>query len=371
METLQAPGTPPAPPRIAGGCPAPARRGELDVLRALVVVGLVFFHSAVIFGAGEFPVKADDRAPVATVFFAFGATWGMPLLFRDLGDGRLVLAAVTQRDRVRARTAPETGGAAAGRAAHPGAAPGLPGPAPRRRPGPRCRFYARFWDVRPALDFPFVLKAAPRRPVRDGHLWFLVCLLGFSLVLLPGLTLLRRPRGRLVELAAGSLARPGGILLPAVPLVAVEVLLGSEVGHGGWNHGQLRAVPRLRLPRRRRRSGSARRYRRTSAARDGPRRAVVRGRRRRVRHRQRHGDPFSDMDPLAMAFRLLKSRRRLAVGGRHPGPGPRPPRAARNAGHAGIGTGQRRAPPRRHLNDAVLPFYVLHETVVVATPLSS
>ena len=44
-------------------------------------------------------------------------------------------------------------------------------------------FYARFWDVRPALDFPFVLTAAPDGVFETGHLWFLVCLLGFSLVL--------------------------------------------------------------------------------------------------------------------------------------------------------------------------------------------
>jgi peptidoglycan/LPS O-acetylase OafA/YrhL len=39
----------------------PTRRGDLDVLRALVVVGLALFHSAVIFGAGEFPVKAETE----------------------------------------------------------------------------------------------------------------------------------------------------------------------------------------------------------------------------------------------------------------------------------------------------------------------
>jgi peptidoglycan/LPS O-acetylase OafA/YrhL len=50
--------------------PSPPRRGELDVLRALVVVGLVFFHSAVIFGAGEFPVKAETEHRLATVFLA-------------------------------------------------------------------------------------------------------------------------------------------------------------------------------------------------------------------------------------------------------------------------------------------------------------
>jgi peptidoglycan/LPS O-acetylase OafA/YrhL len=65
----------------------PARRGELDVLRALVVVGLVFFHSAVIFGAGEFPVKTETEQRLATVCLAFGATWGMPLLFMISGMG--------------------------------------------------------------------------------------------------------------------------------------------------------------------------------------------------------------------------------------------------------------------------------------------
>jgi hypothetical protein len=46
-----------------------------------VVVGLVFFHTAVIFGAGEFPVKADAENHGVTVVLAFGATWGMLLLF--------------------------------------------------------------------------------------------------------------------------------------------------------------------------------------------------------------------------------------------------------------------------------------------------
>ena len=63
------------------------RRGELDLLRALVVTGLVFFHTAVIFGAGEFPIKAATENRAATVFLGFGATWGMPLLFLISGMG--------------------------------------------------------------------------------------------------------------------------------------------------------------------------------------------------------------------------------------------------------------------------------------------
>lgn len=88
MRTLQVPGTPPAPPRDSQPvAQAPGRRAELDVLRALVVVGLVFFHTTVIFGAGEFPIKAATENRVAAVFLGFGATWGMPLLFLISGTG--------------------------------------------------------------------------------------------------------------------------------------------------------------------------------------------------------------------------------------------------------------------------------------------
>ena len=67
-----------SPPRRVGGT---TRRDELDLLRALIVVGLVFFHTAVIFAAGEFPIKAGPENRAATVLLAFGAVWGMPLLF--------------------------------------------------------------------------------------------------------------------------------------------------------------------------------------------------------------------------------------------------------------------------------------------------
>jgi glucan biosynthesis protein C len=76
-----------------GGAPVPAgaaaadRRGDLDLLRGLVVVGLVFFHSAVIFGPGELPIKKTPENMGATLFVAFGATWGMPLLFMVAGMG--------------------------------------------------------------------------------------------------------------------------------------------------------------------------------------------------------------------------------------------------------------------------------------------
>jgi len=220
--------------RQVGGA---TRRSDLDLLRALVVVGLVFFHSAVIFGPGAFPVKAGAEYPLAAVFLAFGATWGMPLLFVISGIGSWYSlgsrgAAEFARERLRRLGVPLL--------------VGLLTLVPlqvylgRRRAGDTSSyadFSAHFWDVRPSLEFPFVVRADPAGGLFEtGHLWFLVCLLGFSLVLLPGLVLLGRPPGRrLIERLAGLLARPGGLLLPVLPLAAVEVLRGSETGHGGWN----------------------------------------------------------------------------------------------------------------------------------------
>jgi glucans biosynthesis protein C len=349
----------------------PARRGELDLLRALVVVGLVFFHTAVIFGAGEFPLKAATENQVATVFLAFGATWGMPLLFLISGMGvcyslRSRSPTAFARERLRRLGIPLVVGLLT-------LVPlqvylGL-----RRAgdPSSYASFYARFWDVRPSLsDFPFVVTAAPGTGVFEtGHLWFLVCLLAFSLLFLPGFTFLRAPRGiRLVERLAGLLARPGALLLLALPLAAVEILLGSEVGHGGWNHGSyalflaygfvVAADPSI--------SEAIQRQWRPAAAlavlgfvAAGAAYAAADPR----------GDPFTDMDPFTIAFRLLKSvdgwawvaaivgLARSRIASRHRSPAQtasdqrgRPSVVARLAAYA---------------NQAVLPIYVLHETVIV------
>jgi glucans biosynthesis protein C len=130
------------------------RRGELDLLRALVVVGLVFFHTAVIFGAGEFPVKAGPESRAATVVLAFGAVWSIPLLFLISGMGawyslRSRSLAAFARERLRRLGVPLLFGLLT-------LVPlqvylGL------RQAGDTSSyadFYAHFWDVRSSLDFP-------------------------------------------------------------------------------------------------------------------------------------------------------------------------------------------------------------------------
>jgi glucan biosynthesis protein C len=346
----------------------PTRRDELDLLRALVVVGLVFFHTAVIFGAGEFPIKAATENRAATVFLGFGATWGMPLLFLISGMGiwyslRSRSPAAFARERLRRLGVPLL--------------VGLLTLVPLQvylglrhagDPSSYASFYARFWDVRPALDFPFVLTAAPDGAFETGHLWFLVCLLAFSLVLLPGFVFLRAPQGgRLVQRLAKLLARPGGLLLLALPLAAVEVALGSETGHGGWNHGSyalLLAYGFLAAADSRIGEAFQRLWRPAAAL--GLLLFLATG--AAYAAADAHAEPFTGMDPLSMAFRLLKSADGwlwvvavvgLACDWSH---------RQRSAAQAAPDRPDRERLPRRlgtYANDAVLPFYVLHETVIV------
>jgi glucans biosynthesis protein C len=346
-----------------------SRRHELDLLRALVVVGLVFFHTAVIFGAGEFPVKAPAENRVATVFLGFGAIWGMPLLFLVSGMGiwyslRSRSVGVFAAERLRRLGVPLLVGLLT-------LIPLQVWLGQRRAGDPSsfADFYARFWDVRPTLDFPFVIRAAPDGVFETGHLWFLVCLLGFSLVLLPGFAWLRRPSGaRRLERLARLLARPVGLFLLALPIAAVEVLLGSEVGQGGWNNGSYALVlvcgylaaadPRI---------GEAFQRQWRSAAALGLLLFLATG--AAYGAADARAEPFTGMDASSMAFRLLKSidgwlwvvaivgLARAGIGRRRRSPAPtQPDRTDQASVLRRVGA---------YANEAVLPFYVLHETVIV------
>ena len=148
-----------------------ARRRELDLLRALVAVGLVFFHTAVIFGAGEFPVKAASEQEAVTVVLAFGATWGMPLLFLISGMGawyslRSRSAGTFARERLRRLGVPLLAGLLT-------LIPLQVYLGQRRAgdPGSYGEFLAHFWDVRPSPDFPFLVEADPDGGLfQTGHL---------------------------------------------------------------------------------------------------------------------------------------------------------------------------------------------------------
>ena len=63
------------------------RRQDLDLMRAAVVGGLIFFHTARIFDPLDFYVKDQPPNLALTLFVLFAGLWGMPLLFVVSGLG--------------------------------------------------------------------------------------------------------------------------------------------------------------------------------------------------------------------------------------------------------------------------------------------
>ncbi|MGW7364999.1 acyltransferase family protein [Streptomyces sp. NPDC054841] len=66
----------------------PGRRPELDAIRTLVVVGLVFFHSALVFDTrDDYYVKNADTTEATTIVAGLAVVWAMPMLFLIAGLG--------------------------------------------------------------------------------------------------------------------------------------------------------------------------------------------------------------------------------------------------------------------------------------------
>ncbi|MFD4522779.1 acyltransferase [Streptomyces sp. NPDC058470] len=216
--------------------PASGRRTELDAIRTLVVVGLVFFHSALVFATDtDFYVKNRDTTDAILVIAGFGVVWAMPMLFFVAGLGSW--------HSLRRRG---PGGFATERLLRLGVpllfatAALLPLPQWLREraadPGydeSYLRFLPRFFDVHLDLSaFPFVVQG---EYFETGHLWFVVLLLTFSLFLVPLARWFPVPRTqRLRDALARACERRGVVLLPALPLAVMSALTGLEEDYGGW-----------------------------------------------------------------------------------------------------------------------------------------
>ncbi|MFF0447615.1 acyltransferase family protein [Streptomyces sp. NPDC004609] len=349
------------------GATPPDRRPELDAIRLLVVVGLVFFHAALVFDErDDFYVKNDETTGLTMIGAGLGVVWAMPALFLIAGLGTWY--------SLRRRG---TGGFLKERLLRLGVPLVFTTltmmPVPQwlrlRAADPSydesyLRFLPRFYDVRfdPA-SFPFVVQG---EHFETGHLWFVVLLLAFSVLLaLPVYAFRGGGAARLRARAAEAVTRRGVVLLPALPIALISAVLGLEESYGGWSRWAyllffvcgfaLAADDRFRAAMRR----------------EAPLAAGIGG----VLFLAAlpgfltQDDPFTAMTPLAVTARTLfgltgwlwlvailglLDRRLLA---RRSSPAPASP-------PAGERSGRRRV--YAYLAAAVLPFYVLHQPVVVA-----
>ncbi|MGY1604853.1 acyltransferase family protein [Geodermatophilus sp. SYSU D00815] len=350
--------------RPASARPARADRWpQLDLARAVVVAGLIPFHAALVFAADDdFYVKDDRTTDVLVPLAAPVVVWAMPLLFLIAGVG--AWSSWRRRD-------------GAGFVRRRWTRIGVPlllgtvllVPLPvwlrlRTDPGyteSYAEFWPRFFRVRVDWsEFPFLLQpAADGRGFETGHLWFLVLLLLYSLAAVPVLRFLSGDRGArlLGRLGAAAERRPGGVLLPAVLTGAACALIGldegiaasNEVVYGLFFAGGvlLAAAPGLRA--------AARRSVRPAVL-VGVLALLAAGTLFLLRREVPGADPLLDRDLVSAVgracFGVAGWCATLAIVGALAAPRPEP-----------AAPGSRAA---AYARSAVLPWYVLHQPVVVA-----
>lgn len=346
----------------------PQRRPELDALRMLVVIGLVFFHSALVFDSeDDFYVKNAETSNVPTIVGGLGVVWAMPMLFLVAGFGawhslRRRGPAGFLVERLRRLGVPLLFALVTL----------LPVPQWLRRraadPGYHesyGHFWPRFFDVHlePA-KFPFVVQG---EDFETGHLWFVLLLLVFSLV--PALLVLRLPRGlgrRVLESLAEAAQRRGAILLPTVPVALICALVGLEKNYAAWHRWAyllfflygfvIAADERFRTAMRREAGWAA-----------GLGLALYLA---ALPGFLAADDPFTDRTALAIGARALYGAAGwcwlVGILGLLDRRGRRPARTDVARAPAAEGSPDRRTRVYGYLAAAVLPLYVLHQPIVVA-----
>lgn len=205
----------------------PERRHDLDWLRVLAMLAVFMFHCVHIFDPLDYHVKDAAGSQAALVIVGFMDAWLMPLFF--------LLSGAATWFSLQTRGAGAYVGERFTRLAVPlftvGALLLLPpqfywdGLTHGRGWGFAQACAAYFSTIGPNARGGFLMFWA-------GHLWFLYFLLVISLVCLPVVLLMKRKGGRgfLAWLSALS-DRWGGAFLPAIPLVALLLLLRPVPGY--------------------------------------------------------------------------------------------------------------------------------------------
>jgi len=209
-----------APSPEATLLPRPARRPDIDWVRALAVLLLVPYHAALVFGPsrGYHISTGEDYAPLMYPAGLVGQ-WHMPLLF--------VLAGMSTWFALNFRTAGQYAAERAKRLLVPLVFGTLVVVPPQmycqrlsegRFQGSYLDFYPHFFDgIYPSGNFTY------------NHLWFILYLVVFSMLSLPLLVRLNREAGRRFtsRLAAACETR-GLVFLFAMPVAITEIVFRAS-----------------------------------------------------------------------------------------------------------------------------------------------
>jgi peptidoglycan/LPS O-acetylase OafA/YrhL len=193
-----------------------------------------------------------------------------------------------------------------------------------------------------------------------GHLWFIVLLLTFSLMLAPAVRWVPHARtARWRDRLAVAARRPGAVLLPALPLALICAFVGLEEGFAAWSRWAylLFFLYGFVLASDERFGAALRRHARAAAVLGAV--AFAAGLPGFLRA---GGDPFTGTGVLQVTSRALYGLAGwcclVAILGLLDRPRPGPPAGGvPDPGPGGV---------YAYLATAALPFYVLHQPIVVA-----
>jgi len=218
-------------------------RRETYLMGMLIVLGLVFFHSAQIFSGPEFYVVNTQQSEVATLaanlLLGFANMWGMPLMMFVAGSA--IWFSLRKRtlgqfllNRVQRLVIPFITGIVL--IFPPQVWIGIKFHLPSYD-ADYWQFLRQFFEIRFSLRaFPAFIVGAPANTFwSTGYLWFLNYLFVYTLLLLPLLGYLRQESGQqLVSRLVSFLARPWVIFLLALPIGLIEAFLMTD-RTGQWN----------------------------------------------------------------------------------------------------------------------------------------
>lgn len=214
----------------------PERRYDIDWLRVLAMLSIFLFHCARFFNYDDWHVKNNQLDLGMSVFVSFVVLWIMPLFFLLSGEGSYFALSFRTSgkyitERFKRLVVPFLFGTFVvliplqvyiERVSH------------SQFVGSFIEFYPHYFDGFYALGGNFAWMGL--------HLWFLEFLFIFSLISLPLFLYLRNEAiKRRISRVAVFFKNPGAIFLLAVPLVIMELLVNLQpegIGmrdFGGWS----------------------------------------------------------------------------------------------------------------------------------------
>ena len=212
----------------------PQRLYYIDWLRVLAMLSIFFYHADRFFDSKDWHVKNVEHNIISSIHISFFSQWMMPLFF--VLSGAAVFYSLKFRsgstflwERVK-------------RILIPLIIVGYFITSPPQMYFERLthnRFEGSFWDFIPAY-FQGVDMFGGNFPWHGFHLWYLVYLFVFSVILLPLFKPRKKQRPSILSSVSNRFESPFRLILLAVPLIIVNFFieynnLQPVRGTGGWD----------------------------------------------------------------------------------------------------------------------------------------